>query len=380
MTTTDPDEPVPDRAGVPDAVGEPATPGEPIGPGHATRLMLVTSLYPTPDRPEVGAFVARRVAALRARGVRVDVVASPDYRRGALLRHIALLVAALTARGPFDGVEGHVLFPAGLVALLAARFRRVPLVVYAHGADAAVRARRSAFHHALACLVARGSAAVVTNSADTAAHVRALGVEARVIPPGVDLTRFHPISPQERGSLRASNGLDPDARLAVYLGSLSRRKGADVFAAAVLAAAGWQGVLVGRGELATELVTRYPAVRQVGPVAPDEVPAWLQAADVVVVPSRREPLGLAAVEALACGVPVVASAVGGLREIICDAEAGLLVPPGDPAALTAALDRLADRALRSRRAAAARASVTRQDLERRRLAMAQLWRSLGVAA
>jgi starch synthase len=69
------------------------------------------------------------------------------------------------------------------------------------------------------------------------------------------------------------------------------------------------------------------------------VPAY-EEADVVAVPSRFEPLGMVAAEALALGAPVVASRVGGLPDIVEHGVGGLLVPPGDPAALAAALCRL----------------------------------------
>jgi glycosyltransferase involved in cell wall biosynthesis len=76
------------------------------------------------------------------------------------------------------------------------------------------------------------------------------------------------------------------------------------------------------------------------------------------MPSRREGLGVAALEAMAAGRPVVASAVGGLREAVGDGQTGLLVPPGDPAALAAALARvLVDADLRARLAAAGPARI-----------------------
>ena len=71
--------------------------------------------------------------------------------------------------------------------------------------------------------------------------------------------------------------------------------------------------------------------------AREDIPALLRGCRVFVMPSRTEGLGMAAVEALQAGVPVVASAVGGLPEVVGDA--GILVPPGDPAALAAAIRR-----------------------------------------
>ncbi len=89
-----------------------------------------------------------------------------------------------------------------------------------------------------------------------------------------------------------------------------------------------------------------------------DLPALLQAVDVVVVPSLSEALGIVALEAMAAGKPVVASAVGGLAEVIQDGHTGLLVPPGQPAALAEAIDRLLrDAGLRARLGQAARAAA-----------------------
>jgi len=340
------------------------------------RLLVVTSLYPTPDRPEAGAFVARRVESLRAAGVEVEVVAASSYRQGPWRRHIAMLVAALRARGPIRGVESHVLLPASLIGLLAARLRRVPLVVYAHGHDVVVAAQRSPVHRRLARLVARGAARVVTNSSDTARYVEALGVVPAIISPGVDLDVFRP---GDRRLARGELGVALDARVALYVGSVDHRKGADVFADAIRMSEGWLGIIVGTGPLDASL-RRIPApLRFVGNIRRDDVPRWMVAADVVVVPSRREPLGLAAIEALACGVPVIATSVGGLAETVLHEVNGLMVGPDDPAAVAQALHVLERPGVEARLAARARESVARHDLRLATLAMAQVWRDLGVA-
>ena len=149
-------------------------------------------------------------------------------------RYLSLAIRAGIVRGRFDGVEAHPLFPAGLIGLVAARLRRVPLVVYAHGADVRETAVQNALYRLLARLVIRGSAAVVTNSADTAGLVSRLGGSPIVIPPGVDLETFHP-SPR------------PSTRRVLYLGGTDPRKGYDV----ATSIATRQLVMVG-GEIALE--------------------------------------------------------------------------------------------------------------------------------
>ena len=355
-----------------DAAPEPTAAGAAHRP---IRLLFVTSLYPTPDRPQMGAFVARRVDELRSRGVEVVVAAPSNYSHSILRRHLGILHTALTARGRFDGVEGHVVYPTGLIAWLAARLRRRPVLLYAHGSDVLVAARKSRLHARLARFAVAHADARVANSFWVADAVAALGRTAQVIPPGVDLDRF---KPEDEGAARDRLGLDHDARIALFIGGLVQIKGPDVFAEAMTGAKGWLGIVVGDGPLADRVaasgsVAVYPAV------SPDQVSEWLTAADIVVVPSRGEGLGLAAVEALACGRPVVASNVGGLPEVVHDGANGLLVPVGDAAALRVAIERLSEEPIRTALGKAGPGSVASHGIIEVTDSMAKAWRRLGVA-
>src|SRR5262245_50668115 len=337
------------------------------------RLLLISSLYPTADRPDVGPFVERRVLDARARGSTIRVVAAGSYRGSVALRYLRLAWAALTARGTFDGAETHVLFPTGLIGMVAARLRRIPHLVYAHGSDLEVVSRRSSLHRYLTRVVARSAARVVTNSEYLATQVRELGVEPIVISPGVDLARFHP---GDQRAARQRTELPEGARIALFCGRLIGVKGADTFAEALDAAGGWLGVMVGAGDLSSTIAERHPGIRLAGNVPAEAVPDWLQSADVVVVPSRRDSLGLVAIEALACGIPVVASRVGGLVETVQDGVTGVLVPPADPGAIVDALRTLEDDALRARLGAAGPASVERHSLALSTERMDDVWRTL----
>ena len=117
----------------------------------------------------------------------------------------------------------------------------------------------------------------------------------------------------------------------LFVGRLSEEKGVLEL---VEAASGLPLVVVGDGPLRD----RVPDT--VGFVPPAELPGYFDRAAVVVCPSRREGYGVVARQAMAHARPVVATAVGGLAEAVVDGEPGLLVPPGDAAALRAALERL----------------------------------------
>jgi glycogen synthase len=159
-----------------------------------------------------------------------------------------------------------------------------------------------------------------------------------VIPSGVDLRLFARALPDPAPDL-------PRPRV-LFVGRLAAQKGVSTLLEAVpLLRARAAVVLVGDGP-------RRPALeRQAGRLGPDrvrfqgfvphaEVPAWLAAADVLVLPSIYEELGSVLLEAMAAGLPVVASAVGGIPDAL--GAAGRLVPPRDPAALAAAVDEILD--------------------------------------
>ena len=291
-------------------------------------LLVLTRIWPTPARPSVGTFIKERV-----QGVPNVVVVRPRWPR--LPRawiYLLLLVDVLRAPRP-RGIEAHMLVPTGFIGLVAARLRSVPLVVYVHGGDVRDWRQRPAPVRWMARQVARGADRLVTNSEDTAGYIRQLGVEPVVAPPGVDLRRF---APRPR----------PTQRRVLYLGGRNPRKGYEV-------ARGLADTLVG------------PWLRD---VEPDEVPALIAAHDVVLVPSVEEPFGLVAVEAIASGRWVVASAVGGLRDIVTDGVNGTLVADGDFAGALARVpdydpDDLAP-------------TVARYSLERWQATLDDIWRSV----
>ena len=190
------------------------------------------------------------------------------------------------------------------------------------------------------------------------------------LPNAIDMAHFRPAEPGERDRIRTSLGLPIDRVICLFVGRLSREKGVmDLLEAwrllqpadAILVVAGpdmtghaWDAGAPGRAFVQAQGLAEN--VRFVGPLT-DVVPMML-ASDLVVQPSHFEALGLSAIEALACGIPLVASAVGGLLDFVVDGENGRLSPPEDPPALAACLfPLLSDPRERARLAARARESV-----------------------
>ena len=183
----------------------------------------------------------------------------------------------------------------------------------------------------------------------------------RVVPSGIDTDAFA-VAPEARRTLRREWQLADDDVVAILVGVLERRKGHATLleAAARLRGTRLRYVFCGAGSLDQALradaAARGLDVRFLGFRA--DVARCLAAADVAVLPSLHEGLGVAALEAMATGRPVVASRVGGLAEVVADGETGRLVPSADASALAQALAALADApAERARMGAAGLARV-----------------------
>lgn len=192
---------------------------------------------------------------------------------------------------------------------------------------------------------------VATSPTDKQDIVRHYGIaphKISVVPPGLDLSLFHPL---DRQLARRQVGLN-GRRMLLFVGRMDRIKGVETLLrmAGEMIAADPQlrlSVLIVGGDrqvrvvddasrelvrlraLVSELGLRR-VVKFVGPKEQVELPAYYAAADVCVVPSYAESFGMVAVEAMACGTPVVASRVGGLQSTVVDGVTGFLVPSGRP--------------------------------------------------
>ena len=312
------------------------------------KVVVLTTSYPREEGDAAGNFVADAVERVRARGVEVDVVSPESFRhfgiaygagvvgnlrrepwRAALLPAMLASFARVARRAArnADLVHAHWL-PTGLVALACGK----PFVLQLWGTDVEL-ARRA---RPLARRIVRRATIVICASHALAEAARELGArEVRVIPGGVEV-------PDAAGE-------EAEPPEVLFVGRLSQEKG---ILELVQAAQGMKLVVAGDGPL------REQVPGALGFVPHHALGPLYERAAVVAVPSHREGFGMACAEAMGHGRPVVASAVGGLLDLVVDGETGLLVPPRDVAALRAALERLlADGALRRRLGEAARERV-----------------------
>ncbi|MYG39301.1 MAG: glycosyltransferase family 4 protein [Nitrospira sp. SB0677_bin_15] len=196
-------------------------------------------------------------------------------------------------------------------------------------------------------LLISGMDAVVATSRKSASYLRR---PSRVIIHGIDTGTFHP--PEDRRAHRRSLGLPENVTIGCY-GRIRRQKGTDVFVDAMLAVlpqyTGVTALVMGRAahKHIPFLQGLREKVAQAGlqdrilflPEVPvEEMPRWYQVLDLLVAPQRWEGFGLTPLEAMACGVPVIATTVGAFDELVVDGKTGRLIPPGDVGQMRAAVD------------------------------------------
>ena len=201
-----------------------------------------------------------------------------------------------------------------------------------------------------------------------------LGVPATVVLHGIDADEFAP-SPDRR-ALRVKLGLDPDALIVGCFGRLREQKGTDIFVDAMIALLprhpNAQGIIMGgvtrdQQTFVDGLQSKIDAAG-LGDrlrILPEDkgftIAPWFQASDIYVAPQRWEGFGLTPLEAMSCGVPVVATRVGAFEDLVVPDETGYLVQPEDEDELVAATDKLMSNAvLRQSMAAASREKVVAQ--------------------
>jgi D-inositol-3-phosphate glycosyltransferase len=356
----------------------------------------------TGDAGGLNVYVVEVAKRLAARGTEVEIFTRAVSREappvtelapGVLVRHVTagpfeelekadipaqichftfevLRTEASYAPGRYDLVHAHY-WLSGQVGAVAKERWGVPLVQSMHTLGKVKNAALATGDSAEPESRIRGEAEVVAAAdrlvANTAEEARQLiglyGADAsrvQTVHPGVDLAVFRPGHPGRRDAARRALGLAPDAIVLLFAGRMQPLKGPDILLRAVARmirddpalasrlAVVFVGGPSGLGRNDPDMVTQLAArlgisgvVRLEPPCPQSELADWYRAATVVTVPSYSESFGLVALEAQACGTPVVAASVGGLRTAVRDGESGILVDSHDPADYARVLRQLA---------------------------------------
>ncbi len=353
------------------------------------KALVVSRLYPRPSDPVLGVFVEEEVKALsshcdikvlspipwfpplrifkrwyeysrtpvqeKRKGVEVFRPRAIVFPRNFLFPFLGLsfylsvrrCVNQLEKNFPFDLIHAHTVHPDGFAAAMLGRAYGRPTVITLHGGDVTLYLKRPLVRRMGLWALSQAGRVIAVSDALRTEVVDEHGGDARqicVIPNGVDVTRFAPMAQAEA---RHRVALTNEVPRILYVGGIERSKGIDY----LLKAAGelrrhaqrsLEVVMVGDGKyqqpakkLAMELGID-DAVAFVGKRPNTEVPLWINACDLLVLPSLSEGFGVVLIEAMACGKPVVATRCGGPEDIVTP-ETGILVPPGDYKALAEAL-------------------------------------------
>ncbi|MGZ6316778.1 MAG: glycosyltransferase family 4 protein [Anaerolineales bacterium] len=322
----------------------------------------IQSLAPLLRRRGVDVVVLTRRESGLAKYESID--GTPVYRLPAAgpkpIAAISFMVSSsgLLRKLDVDIVHAHELLSPGSIAALAKILYGYPVVAKVlrggHLGDLH-KIRRGSFAALRIGLLRRTVDIFIAISSEIQAELAGLGIPAArcaLIPNGVDVDRFHPVLAQQKAMLRQIMGLPSEVPIVLYAGRLVPEKRIvhliSTWPAIRSAVPDAMLIIAGSGSEADKLgATAGPGIRLIGEI-PDVAPL-LQCADAFVLPSVTEGLSGALLEALASGLPVIATSVGGAPDVIRHMESGYLIPPNNVQELQQALlTLLSDSSLRAR--------------------------------
>lgn len=357
---------------------------------EAVRVLTLTEMYPRKAEPTAGNFVHRECLSLKTAGLDIRVLSPvpssprplwakpkwrslgmiprfdswdgipvryPRYPRPpggfyrkfepfAMFPNLCRCLVAWSREKRFDIIHAHGLLPGGMAAVLLSKTFHIPCVCHARGSDVNVYPYESRANFALTRYVIENCDVPVATSkalAEKMSSMSRVKRQIRVLYKSADTKLFS--LAEDKAVLRKQLDIPSDAFVAIFVGSLTDDKGIIELIEA------WKEVskrlpeallvTIGSGPLDGDLVRVGPSMHLCGTKPNTQVALRMKASDVLVLPSHSEGLPNVVLEAMACGLPVVATNVGGIPEAVVHGETGFLVSPGDHQELAARILTLA---------------------------------------
>jgi hypothetical protein len=271
---------------------------------------------------------------------------------------------------PFNLIHAHTATPDGLAGIILGKYFRVPVVCTLRGSDINSYPSRSRLVYRLTRFVLEKADSIVAVShclAQSAKNMALKPIATEVIYNGVDTNLFYPI--RDRQKLRTILALPERGFIITFVGALTKSKGIeellDSFHLLVREEKSCRLLLIGDGDSYAPIERKvkrgelHKNIIVLGSRPHSEVALYMKTSDLFVLPTHSEGMPNSLLEAMACGLPVVATPVGGVPEVIHDRENGMLVPVQEVSGLYESMLMLVkDKSLRDRMSTAAVNTIT----------------------
>lgn len=295
-------------------------------------LGLFANMYPAYAGDYKGIFIQQMVRDLDSCGVIVKkaVKTSASVTGYVPFYYRSLLLAR---DNELDVMQAEYIPHSSIIPMLFRR-KKCPLVLKFHGDDARIFPFKNPLFKALTCLMFRHSDYVITSSEEIRSLLITIGAQPdkiSAVHTGVDLEFFHPF---QRESLRMDLGLPPELITFIFIGRLHPWKGLNEIISVAGKCPEFRFIFIGPGN-----IPPHPENCEfLGSKTPEDVRNWICASDCLLLPSYSEGFPTVIMESFACGVPVIATNIGGCPEIVEPGKTGLLVPVRDVNALAEAVN------------------------------------------
>jgi len=285
------------------------------------QVLLISNMYPRKNS-DFGIFIKHQVEELEKNGIKIIKVVKTRKTHFAYVPFFFKSIFYLLFR-TYDLVHGHYGFHS---VFFPAIIKRKPLVVTFHGSDALKEPLRHKVYGTLQkFIISRCDNIIAVSDQIKDVLTSNLGADRNkisIISCGVDTSVFVPL---EKMDVRRKLGIAENAKVVLFTGSLSYGKGVDVIFECARRMPDVLFILVGDGLLKADIKNcKFP-----GACPHEEMPIWMNAADIFVLPSRSEGTPVVILEALSCSIPVIATRIGGCPNVVKDGQTGYLIPVGD---------------------------------------------------